>query len=1441
MAGQTYQVNYIVNVDATNAQSAVNSFKRAVTSMDKATKPLMDLQRQIRGLMDTMSALGRAKYTVKIDTSPATKKIGKLISALKMVKSEIQQLNAMGVTLGGASSKTRSISHTTPVPAPISGSRARTRTAKPRATPAPAPAPVYTKPRRVGPTNLGYKLWGPTPLPNNGGMAIDMLKGMGIAYGIAGLGTMISNIVNQAAEYDNLMKTVENILKSHDTQPNFQGRFSSMTSTVRNVGMETKFKVTEVADAAKFLAMAGLNVNAISQAIRPIADIALVGDTELGQTADLVTNIMTAYNIAPARMRNAADVMTNTFTMSNTTLTEIAEAYKYAASLLSAGGVPFEEATAAIGVLGDAGIKASQAGTTLRTIMANVVNPTKKQKAAWDELGVNRYNADGSRKNLLEIFKELNNANLGVDAYYRLFHKTAASGAVALATHVDKWEDVYLENFLAGGLSSHLADEKKNTLQGLWAQLVSVFTDRGVTAFNGIQGQLRNLMTKAISWLKTDQATQAFKRVSKSLMEFVDVIITASKWFVKFFDMFGPAIKTWAKFQLMIWPVVKAVTAFYSIFRALQGLRKVGFMIMGLGNSFKALGTSAAFAGKNIASANAAAATGAMVTPAAGVVRQAGPWGSMFALSNRQTQWAQSGIDIGWKNKRLFGVPLGFHIGKPLDISAPRYDRGSYDVVRRHQTNRKLLLQHQQDMAAYNRRLKFQQGLNATGGLVGAVGVGYGMHRIAEADNGWDTASGAFYGIAGTAAMVGGPWGWGIAAGAAIIGGIMQVLGSAEKSNKIYGELQDFAKKNAISSGIIAGSESQTMKYLEAQYTRYNDINGLIQKRIELTAQLLGLQSGDNPMDASTGVFQGLMEKHENLWNSDKLEAFNDIYRDKFKTDKKLVYHNGAYYLTTADSLVGNYVNDNGKSVYKVRGTNGEEAIKAGNGTTDGLQAAFASMAATAEIMAPGGYYEKLVEGIRLNVAKYGMKGASIPEFDEYIYQIIRSNYPSYLRNLVELSDIKDTDWDLNRMLLDKQTRQYMWSQLEPLLRNMDQAFHNFRNGVDANDLSSEALTNYLRYVIGNQAGLAVKDYDPNNVAGWFANFGFKDGSFQAFTTTDENGVVKAYTAEEAVKMAASNMQSIIDAVKQSGAASEPAAIALMGFCNVLLTQAQAFTGATDELINVAENQEITLNGQLYRWNELMQQYEAIDANGQLVYVQGQLTGMSNSISILGQSLGYDWTGAFGGLSSSLLGTYNYLNMLGSIKFNTPYIPSFGDFGSGGLGGGTGTGSGFTGLGSGSTFGGGFGLGGSSFKPSLFGSGKIGWGGTNFFQQSWNRSTNSYRPLTLTQQQASNVVANGGGTANGWKSETHVDPLSTDSSSSGKRHGTKSSDYKSHQKERAVPKQININIQNLMNVDSIDMTNSDNVAIVDRLKREVAYALVEAASDGTMMLNNLTT
>ena len=82
---QTYQVNYIVDVNATNALTAINQFKTALTSMDKATRPLVDLQNKVRGLVETMSVLNRGKYTVKIDTRPATRNHSEGINELWII------------------------------------------------------------------------------------------------------------------------------------------------------------------------------------------------------------------------------------------------------------------------------------------------------------------------------------------------------------------------------------------------------------------------------------------------------------------------------------------------------------------------------------------------------------------------------------------------------------------------------------------------------------------------------------------------------------------------------------------------------------------------------------------------------------------------------------------------------------------------------------------------------------------------------------------------------------------------------------------------------------------------------------------------------------------------------------------------------------------------------------------------------------------------------------------------------------------------------------------------------------------------------------------------------------------------------------------------------------------------------------------------------------
>lgn len=1390
MTGQTYQVNYIVNVDAANAQSAINSFKRAVASMDKATKPITDLQRKVRGLVETMSALNRGKYSVKIDTRPATQKIGKLIRALQMAKVEVQQLNAMGVTLGGVGNKKKTASRTAATAAPIGGSSSRTRTAPSRSSSTTTAATRrYATSVMRHPTNLGYKLWGPTPLPNNGGMAIDMLKGMGIAYGIAGAGMLVSEVVNQAAEYDNAMKTVENILKSHDTAENFAGRFAQMTQVVRNVGMKTKFKVTEVADAAKFLAMAGFNVNAIQQAISPIADIALVGDTELGKTADLVTNIMTAYNIEPNKMRNAADIMTNTFTMSNTTLTEIAEAYKYAASLLSAGEVSFEEATAAIGVLGDAGIKGSQAGTTMRTIMANLANPTKKQRAGWEDIGISLTDKNGQRKDILQIFQELHDKNLDVDAYYRIFHKTAASGAVALATHADKWEKVYLENFLAGGMTRRLAEEKQNTFQGLWAQLVSVFTDQGVTAFNGVQGALRGWMKMAINWMdpnKNPDAQKVFKEVANSLMEFIQILIDASKWFVWFFDKFGGLVKTWAKFQLMIWPVVKAVTALRSVFLGLLGLRKVGAVMVGLAGSFTKLGRAATVATAVMPYGAGAAAGSAPMSPFGFAAGMAG-----FApLSYKQYIKASKGLNLSRPHASTSGYYLNRidNLGREAEVAA--WNSGVYQA--RQAEDAAALKRYKQNQKTFNKRVRNMQirnGLKGFGKMgVGAAGMMLGMHQMTKENaNGWDVASGGLFAAAGMAAMVGGPIGWIAAAGLAL-GGLGASLASFNQNlNALSGFVDNFSNSHQLLDGALLNGNTRTERYLEFVWRKNYDINDLIQRRIELMKELLGIETPNatTTKDVGNETYKTMYEKFyaaDSMWGSRgaasrAAELFNK-YGQEFGLSVR--NYNGDWYYQDANGKYIRFANP--------------------KGTSDTNDAVMYDVAAAMELL-HGQYRSKIMDENQHRLAQILYGKATVEDAKNWRDTFAATYGPASWATLIRPDQWnEDTDvakyWSGEDIAKSYMGAQLLWKSMYQMVEAQN-AIADFKEKLAAGNLTENDVVRALRWGDYDVLGQTLADYNPNDVTSWFRNMGYAgDGIWR-----DPSG---RETPEVMAQTAAGQMQRLLESIQKLGLEADPSTQALQTYANTLLTLAQSFMGSNEALSGSHDGEIKELNGQKWRWNATTKQWELIDDNNQPAQISQGLVDMSNNMNMLlttVQNVNSQWPTVYpinSGWGYNSASPYNWgtdnnnlttNGLLWNPLTNTNNEQSF------------------------------------SWWPS------------------WNNGNNLFTPqqtyrttgVTMTPQQMGNAVAK----PNAPGVHTPTGNNHNEGTNNGGRTGTRTSDYKSHQKERAIPKQININIQNLMKVDSIDMTNENNVAIIEKLKEKVAYALYEAAADGTMMLNGL--
>ena len=563
---ESYVVNYDINVFAQDAIQALNNFRNAANNLSQIATKFQTLNKELTKLPKTpVLDINTTKINQKLDVTIAK------LERLNALKKNANVTTGIGSAGGGGGGSGSSGS--------VGGGGSKSKGS--------------FKAPKINTKASTYKVLGQS-LVNTGGIgALDFMKGMGLAYGITALGSMVSKTVKDAVEYDNLMATTRNILGTHDpNKETFGARFASMEGIVRKVGVETKYTAPQVADAAKFLAMAGFDVGAINKSIAPIADIALVGDTELGETADVVTNIMTGYGIGPDRIRRAADVMAMTFTMSNTTLLEIAEAYKYSASLLSAAGVPFETSTAAMGILGNAGIKGSQAGTTLRTIMANLAKPTKQQAKHWDKLGISRTDAAGRVRPLNEIFQDLYNADLYVDDFYRLFHKTAAQGAVSLAYNVDRWNEIIEKNFLSDGLVSDLAKEKKNTLQGLWYQLTSAFTETGMKVFKESDNPIRQKLNSITKWLKGDGAKGVMRQVSEFAMTMLETLGGFSSTLMGIYEQFGGLITWWLKFQLYASAALIPLRGFKAIWEMGKWLKPGIGYIGTLTTKFQALSLS---------------------------------------------------------------------------------------------------------------------------------------------------------------------------------------------------------------------------------------------------------------------------------------------------------------------------------------------------------------------------------------------------------------------------------------------------------------------------------------------------------------------------------------------------------------------------------------------------------------------------------------------------------------------------------------------------------------------------------------------------------------------------------------------------------------------------------------------------------------------------------
>lgn len=247
----------------------------------------------------------------------------------------------------------------------------------------------------------------------------------------------------------------------------------ALRDKAREMGSKTKFSASEAAEAMNYMAMAGWKTHDMLDGIEGIMNLAAASGESLATTSDIVTDALTAFGLTAADSGHFADVLAAASSNANTNVSMMGETFKYDAPIAGALGFSVEDTAEAIGLMANAGIKSTQAGTSLRTIMTNLSGEVKICGASIGEVTIATTNADGSMRSLSDILADCRTAFHGLSeseqaaAAESLVGKNAMSGFLALMNaapgDIDKLSSA-IDN--CNGKSEEMATTMQDNLEG---------------------------------------------------------------------------------------------------------------------------------------------------------------------------------------------------------------------------------------------------------------------------------------------------------------------------------------------------------------------------------------------------------------------------------------------------------------------------------------------------------------------------------------------------------------------------------------------------------------------------------------------------------------------------------------------------------------------------------------------------------------------------------------------------------------------------------------------------------------------------------------------------------------------------------------------------------------------------------------------------------------
>lgn len=366
----------------------------------------------------------------------------------------------------------------------------------------------------------------------------------------------ISGIIQKAGEMGlsfkegaDITETAMNILKAKAQQ----------------MGATTAFSASESAEAMQYMAMAGWKTADMMDGIAGIMNLAAASGEDLAATSDIVTDGLTAFGMAAKESGRFADVMAATSSNANTNVALMGETFKYCASTAGAMGYSIEDISVAIGIMGNAGIKGSMAGTTLKNAIANLAKPTDEQAAVMKKLGISLTDSSGNMKSFAEVMDNLRSSFSGLSETEKAAAATTLAGKQSMAgllTIVNASTEDFnkLTKAIKGseGVAETMAGKMLDNLNGQITLLKSAIEGTAIVIGNKLLPHVKT----AVEW-----AQAAFEWINSLNDAQVDNII---KW-AGMAAAIGPAILVFGKAVTMIGKIQGGFAEVIKVFTKFKG------------------------------------------------------------------------------------------------------------------------------------------------------------------------------------------------------------------------------------------------------------------------------------------------------------------------------------------------------------------------------------------------------------------------------------------------------------------------------------------------------------------------------------------------------------------------------------------------------------------------------------------------------------------------------------------------------------------------------------------------------------------------------------------------------------------------------------------------------------------------------------------------------